>query len=414
MKRIFIFLCVVVLLVLSGGGYWIYQQKIDPHISKIKNIASILNTPIDAQNIAFSELHPGKNDFNGTVLELFDIGLMKKEKHETFYVEDLEDCSSGCSTVTDYYFSYAGKDIKLSEEDWVSGGTAGRDITYDVSILNKETEKWDTIGGLGSEEGLRVVGYKDYLIISGSYYRYHWARGEAVLPYNLKEMKVVPAKYFMSRVAGNFWAGDLFGERINTFYIKNGKLYLRAPRDQCYFLSDKPTYVCSDNCDLEETFQWNQMPQYMYAGCVARYYPIEATTTPQTQSEIFKDEYAREAAKYDLILRTTNWANLDAGVKPSEDIFLNKEIKALYQGNILSNFQYTASSSLGYNNEGLYKHPAEWLSPLLGRTLNLVLAEDMEGAWEMFREDFEIFSKKYPLINPVDFVRVERDLREMF
>src|SRR3989344_47301 len=105
MKRTFIFLCVAVLLVLSGGGYWIYQQKIDPRISKIKNITSILNTPIDAQNIAFSELHPGKNDFNGTVLELFDIGLMKKEKHETFYVEDLEDCSSGCSTVTDYYFS---------------------------------------------------------------------------------------------------------------------------------------------------------------------------------------------------------------------------------------------------------------------------------------------------------------------
>src|SRR3990167_6871397 len=101
MSRIFLVVSVVVLLVLSGGSYWLYQQKIDPHISEIKNITSILNKPIDAQNVAFSELRPGKNNFNGTVLELFDIGLMKKEKHETFYVEDLEDCSSGCSTVTD-------------------------------------------------------------------------------------------------------------------------------------------------------------------------------------------------------------------------------------------------------------------------------------------------------------------------
>lgn len=394
MKKISIIVVIVILSVIGLWYQYVQRQTVVPQTPKINGVTGGLSshTPINAQNVAFSELRPGINNFNGLILELFDIKSMKKDKSETFYVEGREDCSSGCSTITDYYFSYFDRNFKLTEDEWESGGTAGRTVVYELFMQNKETGKWDNIGSVDGKWGIRAVGYKNNLILSSSYYNYH-TKGESIGVYDITERKLVSAKSLSSNFVGNFWAERILEDRMPTLYQKEGKLYVRTPRDRCYFLSDHPTYVCGDACNLEESLPYfNDRPRYIYAGCVSGYYPAEATSTLMVQ-DLFKDEYANEAAKYDLVLKTTNWASPSA------------------QDTLLMDFQYTASSSMEYNNEGIYSHPAEWLSPLLGRALNMSLAGEDVLAWNMFRVDFDALSKRYPLMDPVDPVLVEHDLR---
>lgn len=361
----------------------------------------LLATPRDfsifgAQNIAFTNLKPGINNFDGTIFKVFDIETMRKGNSVTLYVEDeTGNCSSGCTVKTDYFFDYNDKNFKLNQNIWQSGGTAGTDVNYSLSIPNSTTGEFEKIGSLGAEEELRVIGYKDLIILSGSYYHYHGKWSEDLLIYDVKKGILVPTKNFTSGAWGYFWADVLEGMQ-NTLYIKDKKVYLRAPKNQCYFISNNPTYTCSGICDLERDFADSHDLSYVYAGCTAGYYPID----DNLPDNFFKDEYLTEALDYEAFLKTTDWKKIYTGGQQ--------------QRTKLENFQYTPKSSLHFNSDGIYLHPVEWLSPLMGRTLNMALAGEEERAWKMFREDFRALSEIYPLVDAPNPDAIEADLGDIF
>lgn len=398
------------------------SQEVKNEDARIQEILGLLNTPPEGQAISFGDLKSGKNEIGGVTLELFDIKSMKEGKSETTYVDELSPeqiergvspCSSGCNIVTDYYFSYAEKNIRLVKNDWISGGTAGEDISYDVFALDDQQGKWEHVGTFDSERDMKIIGVGNIIIFSGSAYHYHGIAEYDVFAYNLSEMKQVQTKNYISGTWMNDWA-DVFDGRFHKFYVKNQQLYLLGPEDQCYLLSNRPTYICSENCDMEGHFEWGRnTPNYIYAGCVSSYFPLSQEGTMTEQVETFTNEYTREAAKYDLIIKATDWSASSSTATSSGKYIIPKEVEDLYSGTHLLNFQFTSSLDLPLDANYRYPHPGEWLSPLLGRTLNMALAGQSDEAWKMFQEDYASLSKQYPLADPVDPIQVEHDLRTM-
>jgi uncharacterized protein YpmB len=121
-------------------------------------------------------------------LVYFDLADMEKGESRTLNVEG-EDCQSGCSIFTDYFFVIDNSKFKIEVESWTSGGTAGGGIYYQISVLDERNEGYENLGRIASDEQVKIIRYKDNIILVGTFNNEEGQVSERIFVYNFVEGK---------------------------------------------------------------------------------------------------------------------------------------------------------------------------------------------------------------------------------
>ena len=165
----------------------------------------------------------------------------------------------------------------------------------------------------------------------------------------------------------------------DVFIEKNNKLYIKIENQYVYELAYPKKELFED--------------VYIYWGAVPNFYLLDNGRFKESSKD-FKFVYLNNAKKYDDILETERW----------------KEFSETVEINFLGNNVYAA----GPPPESEFDTTHDWLSPLLGRTLNLIFADESVKAWKMFDEDFVILSAQYPLPGQreIDPIQIKKEIQQ--
>jgi len=351
---------VAVLAVIVGGGIWWCKESIpESEIIKIEKeeMIEFVETPfseISEENIKKLKLdeelvflNPHKTEDSTIVFyKYYPMGEMDTETGEVNYYKH-----------KDNFYKIA--DVSVWQDRRGDGL-----YSAELSIFNAQKNEYEIIAPAPIFKtlddsivgGNNILGYKDNLIILSS----GWLRfgccseiyddtifiySPASNKYKTKKIYYEHLFYYDSKIEEQKGFYDNTANSNYSLLSRDNNLYLKANKEYYYLIKRD-----SERNDYSQL----SFPGLISAGdnlfgaSVDNYYLIQDAQILEAKNE-FRQVYLQKADKYNRLLENEQF------------------------------------------NKG------DWLSPLMGRTMNLIFAGEENMAWQNFDTDFVKFSKKYPL-----------------